>query len=65
MVRFEELATPLTQKRYVRTPDGAMYGLEMTGARMTSTALHLHTVAGLSLRAGRHGAGCGQPSWAD
>jgi len=50
MVRFEELATPLTQKRYVRAPDGAMYGLEMTGARMTSTALHLRTpVAGLSL----------------
>lgn len=50
MVRLEELATPLTQKRFVRTPDGAMYGLEMTGARMTSAALHLRTpVAGLSL----------------
>jgi len=50
MVRFTELATPLTQKRYVRTPDGAMYGLEMTGERLTSAALHLRTpIAGLSL----------------
>jgi all-trans-retinol 13,14-reductase len=43
MVRFAELATPLTQKRYVRTPDGAMYGLEMTGERLTSAALNLRT----------------------
>jgi all-trans-retinol 13,14-reductase len=50
MVRFAELATPLTQKRYVRTPDGAMYGLEMTGERLTSAALKLRTpVDGLTL----------------
>ncbi|HSB98451.1 MAG TPA: hypothetical protein VLE45_00965, partial [Burkholderiaceae bacterium] len=50
MVRYHEVATPITQKRYVRTPDGAMYGLEMTGERLTSTALHQHTpVEGLLL----------------
>ena len=50
MVRFAELATPLTQKRYVRTPDGAMYGLEMTGQRLTNAALKLRTpVDGLIL----------------
>jgi all-trans-retinol 13,14-reductase len=50
MVRFAEAATPLTQKRYVRTPDGAMYGLKMTGQRLTHAALNLRTpVPGLSL----------------
>ena len=49
-VRFQDLATPLTQKRYVRTPDGAMYGLEMTGDRLTGTALRLRApVDGLLL----------------
>jgi all-trans-retinol 13,14-reductase len=49
-VRFHEAATPLTQKRYVRTPAGAMYGLEMTGERLLSAALHLKTpVPGLLL----------------
>lgn len=50
MVRYHEVATPITQKRYVRTPDGAMYGVEMTGERLTSAALHQHTpVEGLLL----------------
>jgi all-trans-retinol 13,14-reductase len=43
MLRYHELATPLTQRRYVRSPDGAMYGIEMSAERLTSPALHVRT----------------------
>jgi all-trans-retinol 13,14-reductase len=43
MLRFHELSTPVTQQRYVRSPDGAMYGIEMTAERLTSPALHVRT----------------------
>lgn len=43
LVRFHELATPLTQHRYVRSPDGAMYGIEMSPERLTSPALRVRT----------------------
>jgi all-trans-retinol 13,14-reductase len=50
MLRFHELATPLSQRRYVRTPAGSMYGLEMTDERLMSPALKLRTpVPGLLL----------------
>jgi all-trans-retinol 13,14-reductase len=50
MVRFHELSTPVTQRRFVRTPGGAMYGLEMTARRLNSPALHVRTpVPGLLL----------------
>jgi len=50
MLRFHELSTPLTQHRYVRSPDGAMYGIEMTAERLTSPALHVRTpLTGLTL----------------
>ena len=50
LLRFHEVATPLSQRRYVRTPDGAMYGLEMTGERLMHPALNLRTpVPGLLL----------------
>ncbi len=50
MVRFCELATPLTQRRYVRSAGGAMYGVEMTSERLASPALHVHTpLPGLTL----------------
>lgn len=50
LLRFHELATPLTQRRYVRTPAGSMYGLEMSGERLLNPALHLRTpVQGLLL----------------
>lgn len=50
LVRFHELATPVTQQRFVRSPQGAMYGLEMTAERLTSPALHVRTpVPGLLL----------------
>ncbi|SCK30451.1 Phytoene dehydrogenase-related protein [Variovorax sp. HW608] len=43
MLRFHELSTPLTQRRYVRSPGGAMYGIEMSAGRLTSPALHVRT----------------------
>jgi all-trans-retinol 13,14-reductase len=43
MLRFHELSTPVTQRRFVRTPDGAMYGIEMTAKRLNSPALHVRT----------------------
>ena len=43
MVRFHELSTPVTQQRYVRSPGGAMYGIEMSAERLTSPALHVRT----------------------
>ena len=50
MLRFHELSTPVTQRCYVRSPDGAMYGIEMSAERMTSPALHVRTpVPGLLL----------------
>ena len=50
MVRFHELATPLTQRRYVGSVGGAMYGIEMTNERLASPALHVHTpLPGLTL----------------
>lgn len=43
LVRFHELATPVTQQRYVRSPHGSMYGLEMSAQRLTSPALNVRT----------------------
>jgi all-trans-retinol 13,14-reductase len=50
LVRYHELSTPLSQQRYTRSPAGAMYGIEMTGHRLTSDALRIRTpVKGLFL----------------
>ena len=50
LVRFHELSTPLTQRRRVRSPAGAMYGIEMSGERLSTPALHVQTpVPGLLL----------------
>lgn len=50
MVRFHEAATPRTQQRYVRTPDGSMYGLEMSPGRLGAEGLELRSpVRGLLL----------------
>jgi len=43
MVRFHELSTPLTQRHYVRSPDGAMYGIEMSASQLTTPALEVRT----------------------
>ena len=50
MRRFHELATPLTQRHFVQTEAGAMYGLELTGDKLLSEDLKLRTpVPGLLL----------------
>lgn len=50
LLRFHELSTPVTQHRYVRSPEGAMYGIEMSAERLSSPALHVRTpLAGLLL----------------
>ena len=50
MIRFHELSTPLTQHRYVRSPNGAMYGIEMSAKRLTTPALRVRTpIHGLML----------------
>jgi all-trans-retinol 13,14-reductase len=50
MVRFHELSTPVTQQHFVRSPDGAMYGVEMSAQRLGSDALDVRTpVPGLLL----------------
>jgi all-trans-retinol 13,14-reductase len=50
MLRFHELATPITQQHFVRSPDGAMYGIEMSARRLASDALHVRPpVPGLLL----------------
>ena len=36
-------STPVTQQRYMRSPEGAMYCIEMTAERLTSPALHVRT----------------------
>jgi all-trans-retinol 13,14-reductase len=59
MVRFHELSTPLTQRRYVRSPDGAMYGIEMSAERLTSPALRVGTPVHGLLLAGQDAASPG------
>ena len=50
MLRFHELSTPLTQQHFVRSPDGAMVGIEMSARRLASGALDVRTpVLGLLL----------------
>ena len=50
MLRFHELSTPVTQQHFVRSPDGAMYGIEMSAQRLGSDALDVRTpVPGLLL----------------
>ena len=60
MVRFHELSTPLTQRRYVRSPDGAMYGIEMSAERLTSPALRVCTPVHGLLLAGQDAASPGR-----
>lgn len=59
LVRFHEAATPRTQQHFTRTPGGSMYGLEMTGERIGSTALNLRTPVPGLLLAGQDVAGPG------
>jgi all-trans-retinol 13,14-reductase len=59
MVRFHELSTPLTQKRFVRSPAGAIYGLEMSAQRLESPALNVRTPVPGLLLAGQDISGAG------
>jgi all-trans-retinol 13,14-reductase len=43
MLRFQELATPVTQRHHLHAVGGAMYGIEMSAERLTSPALHVRT----------------------
>lgn len=62
-IAFQELSTPLSQRRFVRTPMGAMYGLEMSGDRIRSHALSVRTPVPGLLLAGQDVTGAGvQPS---
>ena len=50
MLKFHELSTPVTQQHFVRSPEGAMYGIEMSVQRLDSRALNVRTpVPGLLL----------------
>jgi all-trans-retinol 13,14-reductase len=63
MIRFHELSTPLSQRRFVRTPLGSMYGLEVSAARLESDALSVRTPVPGLLLAGQDITGAGvQPS---
>jgi all-trans-retinol 13,14-reductase len=59
MVRFHELATPLTQQHYVRSPQGAMYGIVMDAERLGSGALNVRTPVNGLLLAGQDVSGAG------
>jgi all-trans-retinol 13,14-reductase len=62
LIRFHELSTPLTQRRYVRTSAGAAYGLEMSAERLQSTALSIRTPVPGLLLAGQDVMGAGLQS---
>lgn len=59
MIRFHELATPLTQQHYVRAPQGAMYGIVMDAGRLASGALNVRTPVKGLLLAGQDVSGAG------
>jgi all-trans-retinol 13,14-reductase len=59
MLRFHELSTPITQQHYVRSPQGAMYGIVMDGDRLASPALNIRTPLPGLLLAGQDVAGAG------
>jgi all-trans-retinol 13,14-reductase len=58
-IRFHEVATPVSQARFVRTPGGSMYGLEMSAARLASPALDVRTPVPGLLLAGQDVVGAG------
>jgi phytoene dehydrogenase-like protein len=59
-VAFHELATPLTQRRFVRTPGGSVYGrLQMSAGGLEAEALDVRTPIPGLLLAGQDGTGAG------
>jgi all-trans-retinol 13,14-reductase len=61
MVRFHELATPVTQWRYVQAPAGAIYGIEPSVDHLAGRALRIHTPVPNLLLAGQDIFGPGIP----
>ena len=59
LLRFHELSTPVTQQHYVRSPEGAMYGIEMSAQRLASPALNVRTPVPGLLLAGQDVSGAG------
>ena len=62
MVRFHDLSTPLTQRRFVRSPEGATYGIKMTAERLINPALHVRTPLSGLLLAGQDVTSPGVPT---
>lgn len=62
LVRMHELATPLTQRHFVRSLQGSMYGLEMSAERLTTPALRIRTPVPGLLLAGQDVIGPGVPA---
>jgi all-trans-retinol 13,14-reductase len=59
LVRYHEASTPLTQQRFVRSPEGAMYGIEMSAQRLETPALNVRTPVPGLLLAGQDVSGAG------
>jgi all-trans-retinol 13,14-reductase len=59
LVDFHELSTPLSQASYVAADRGAMYGIEMSAARLGSRALGVRTPVPGLLLAGQDAASLG------
>jgi len=59
MLRIHELLTPVAQRHFVRSPDGAMYGIEMSARRLGSDALDVRTLVSGLLLAGQDVSGPG------
>ena len=59
LVDFHEISTPLSQVSYVGADRGAMYGIEMTAARLGSRALGVRTPVSGLLLAGQDAASLG------
>lgn len=62
LLRFHEMSTPLTQRHFVRSPAGAMYGIEMDAQRLASPALNVRTPVPGLLLAGQDVFGAGVQS---
>jgi all-trans-retinol 13,14-reductase len=62
LLRRHEMSTPLTQRSFVRAPDGAMVGIEMSAERIASTALDVRTPLPGLLLAGQDVFGAGVPA---
>jgi all-trans-retinol 13,14-reductase len=61
MIDFHEVSTPLSQAAFVAADHGAMYGIEMSAARLREPALRVRTPVKGLLLAGQDAASMGIP----